>query len=96
MNSKILMGMIRCEDNAEKLIFERTVWDDGDEMYEFSIVDDYIGGSGYHGLFGRIRRAWHAFRDKPIYYAGIVVNDKERARKFLNECLEMLDDKIRV
>lgn len=96
MGEKVLMAMIRCEDRAEKLILERTIWDDGDEMYEFSIVDDYIGGRGYHGLFGRLARAWHAFWDKPIYYAGVVVNKKERVREFLNECMEVLDEEIGV
>ena len=93
MNTKVLTAMIRCECHSEKLILERTVWDDGDEMYEFSIVDSYIGNRGHRGLFGRFVRAWHAFWDKPIYYAGVVVNQKERVREFLNECMEVLDDK---
>ena len=88
--------IISCEDHAEKLLFERTIWSDGDEMYSFAIVDSYIGHSGYVGVLGRLRRAWHAFWDKPIYYAEITVNKKERAREFLNECMEVLDDKIGV
>lgn len=96
MNATIKSAMIRCEDNAEKLVLERTIWEDGDEWFEFSVLDDYVGGTGYQGFFGRLRRAWRAFRDRPICYTGIVVEDKERARQFLNECLAVLDDQIGV
>jgi len=82
---------ILCDDHAEMLAFERTIWAKDDEFLEFSIMDSYIGNRQYQGLIGRFRRAWHAFFAKPIYYAGVVVMEKERARTFLKECIAILD-----
>ena len=91
MSHETMAATIRCDDNAEMLVFDRTIWARDDELLEFSIMDSYIGTSKYHGLLGRFRRAWHAFLAKPIYYAEIVVTERERAINFLNECLAILD-----
>ena len=82
---------IQCDDHAELLSFERTIWAKDDELLEFSIMDSYIGNRQYQGLLGRFRRAWNAFIAKPICYAGVVVMEKDRARSFLNKCLDILN-----
>lgn len=57
-------------------------------------MNSYVGKNQYQGLLGRFRRAWHVFFAKPICYAEIIVLEKERARKFLNECLSVLDTEV--
>ena len=83
---------IRCDDHAETLEFTRTTWREGGDWFDFSIKDGYIGKREEHGLFSRFRRAWKAFRNKPIVWAEIIVTDKARAEAFLRECLTILHD----
>ena len=90
MNPESMSTSIQCDDHAETLVFERSIWGKDDELLEFSIMDSYIGRREYQGIIGRFRRACHAFFAKPIYYAGVVVTEKARAIAFLNECLAIL------
>lgn len=92
MNSKTKSAFIRCDDNQELLVFDRTVWRDGDELLAFSIMDSYVHQSQNHGIWGRVRRAWCVLFAKPIYYAEIVTTQKERVQTFLNECSDILSD----
>lgn len=85
-----MSAFIRCNDHVEILMFEKSIWAADDELLEFSIMDSYIGSQEYQGLFGQLRRAWHALFAKPICYAGIVVTEKERVRVFWEECLAIL------
>ena len=91
MNAMSMRAEIQCDDCVETLIFQRTIWKPGDELLEFSIMDSYIGKREYQGVLGRFRRAWHVFFAKPICYAGVVTMEKERARVFLKECLDILN-----
>ena len=91
MDHKVFSASIRCDDYAEMLVFDRCIWKDSDEFIQFSIADSFISGNEYRGLFGRLRRAWRAFWSKPIYYADIIVHDKNRAKVFLNECLSIIE-----
>lgn len=90
MNPESMSTSIQCDDHAETLVFERSIWGKDDELLEFSIMDSYIGRREYQGIIGRFRRACHSFFAKPIYYAGVVVTEKARAITFLNECLVIL------
>lgn len=84
---------LRCDDNAEAVVFSRYTYDKLNETdYEINVEDSYCGGD-YMGIKGRFKRAWHAFFAKPVYYAGIYSGDKEKIRKWLTDCLELLDDK---
>ena len=92
---------LRCDDKAEACVFSR--YDhkpimnlpDGmvkrDTDYEMTIEDSYIGGD-YKGFFGRIKRAWRAFTAKPVVYTGIYCEDKEKMKKFLTDCLALIDE----
>ena len=91
MNCESMTASIWCNDHCGMLVFDRTIWAKDDELLEFSFMDSYIERREYQGLFGRLRRAWHALVSKPLYYTGIVIVEKERARKFLEECLDILD-----
>ena len=90
MNPESMSTSIQCDDHAETLVFERSIWGKDDELLEFSIMDSYIGRREYQGIIGRFRRACHSFFAKPVYYAGVVVTEKARAIAFLNECLAIL------
>lgn len=91
MSHKSMSATIRCDDNAEMLVFNRIVWTENDELLAFSIMDSYIGKKQYQGLWGRFRRAWHVLFAKPICYTEIVTTEKERVGDFLNECLAILN-----
>jgi hypothetical protein len=83
--------VLRCKDNAEALVFNR--YDYGEKFdtdYEINIEDSYCGGN-FMGIKGRFKRAWHAFFAKPIYYTGIYSDNKEEIKKWLTDCLEVLD-----
>ena len=92
---------LRCDDGAEACVFTKYTYDtiasrtallDPDSMsYEICIEDDYVGGE-YKGFFGRIKRAWRAFWDKPVVYTGIYTEDKDKMRKFLCDCLDLIDE----
>lgn len=92
---------LRCEDGAEAVVFTKYIHNPilpngvkfGNEVdFEICIEDDYIGGD-YKGFFGRIKRAWRAFWDKPVVYTSVYCEDKSKIRKFLTDCVEIIDEK---
>lgn len=91
-NQKIQNVYLRCEDNAEMVVFSEYRWEnDEDEIdYEFTIEDSYCGGD-YMGITGRFKRAWKAFWAKPIFYTGIYCEDKEHVKRFLKDCLNLIE-----
>lgn len=92
MNREYKNIYLRCEDNAEMVVFSRYDWEcDNETNYEFTIEDSYCGGD-YMGIKGRFKRAWKAFWAKPIYYTGIYCEDKERVEKFLKDCLNLIGE----
>lgn len=83
---------LRCEDGAEAVVFKKFTFTHANNVeYELSVEDDYIGGD-YKGFFGRIKRAWRAFWDKPVVYTSIYCEDKDKMRKFLCDCLDLIDE----
>ena len=82
---------MRCDCCAEMATFIRHDWKDGDASYELSIEDAYCGGD-YMGIKGRFKRAWHAFCAKPVYYSAVYCEDGKRTRKFLQDCLNLMDE----
>lgn len=88
MESKSLY--IKCDDSAETVVFTKYIYKDGDVDYEINVEDSYCGGD-YMGISGRFKRAWKAFWAKPICYTGIYVEDESRIRKFLEDCLNLMN-----
>lgn len=85
---------LRCWDGAEAVVFKKFTFTHANNVeYEISVEDDYIGGD-YKGFFGRIKRAWKAFWDKPVVYTGIYCEDESKMRQFLVDCLDIMDDKV--
>ena len=93
---------LRCEDGQEAVVFTKYSFMSRectlesfaikDEVnYEIMFEDSYIGGD-YKGFFGRIKRAWRAFWNKPVVYTGIYCEDESKMRKFLTDCLKVIDD----
>lgn len=89
---------LRCDDGSEAVVFTRYEYHKylpdsiiKDIDYEICVEDDYVGGE-YKGFFGRIKRAWRAFWDKPVVYTGIYCEDKDKMRKFLCDCLNLIDE----
>ena len=89
MNTKNVY--LRCDDNAEAVVFSKYKWEDDDVSYEINVEDSYCGGD-FMGIKGRFQRAWRAFFAKPIYYAGIYSDDKNRVKNFLEECLSLIEE----
>lgn len=91
---------LRCDDGAEAVVFTKYIYNPivkNNIDYEITVEDSYTGGD-YKGFFGRLKRAWRAFTDKPVVYTGIYCEDKEKIRKFLADCISLVveddDDKI--
>lgn len=82
---------MRCDCQAEMATFIRHDWKHNDTSYELTIEDAYCGGD-YMGIAGRFKRAWKAFWAKPIYYSAVYCEDKQRMRKFLEDCLNLMDE----
>jgi hypothetical protein len=95
---------LRCSDGAEAVVFSKYTYKnliynkdkpgsvEKEIDYEFTVEDSYTGGD-YKGFFGRIKRAWRAFCDKPVVYTGIYCSDKDKMKKFLIDCLNLVEDK---
>lgn len=81
---------LRCDDHEENLVLTRYDWDDGDVDFEITIEDSYCGGTCV-GLAGRFKRAWHAFRAKPITYSGVYITDPRRLLKFLQDSVALVE-----
>lgn len=87
---------LRCDDGAEAAVFTKYhFYTNNDKIdnpsYEFCIEDNYVGGD-YKGFFGRLKRAWKAFCAKPVVYTGIYCEDEGKMRKFLGDCLNLMED----
>lgn len=82
---------MRCDCCAEMASFIRHDWEYQDVDYELTIEDSYCGGD-YMGIKGRFKRAWRAFWAKPIYYLGVYCEDGKRMRKFLEDCLHIMEE----
>ena len=91
--------ILRCEDGQEAVVFTKYIHNPtltngvkfGNEIdYEINIEDTYVGGD-YKGFFGRLKRAWKAFRAKPVIYTGVYCENKDKMKKFLTDCLELLE-----
>lgn len=80
---------MRCDDNAEAVVFSRYDFGNGDINYEINIEDSYCGGD-YMGIKGRFKRAWRAFFAKPIFYSGVFVEDGRRMQEFLDKCQDLM------
>ena len=89
MNSKEIN--MRCDCRAEMVTFMRHDWKHDETDYELTFEDAYCGGD-YMGIKGRLKRAWKAFWDKPIYYSVVYCQDGQRMRKFLEDCLSLMDE----
>lgn len=83
---------LRCDDHAECVVFSRHDWEYNDIGYELNIEDAYCGGD-YMGIKGRFKRAWKAFWAKPVCYSGVYCQDGERMKKFLEDCLSLMDER---
>lgn len=88
-NSKAIF--FRCDDKAETVVFNQWIWDEDDINYEITIEDSYCGGD-YMGIKGRFKRAWKAFFAKPLCYTGVFTEDGKRMKKFLKDCLELMEE----
>lgn len=82
--------MLRCDCGAETVVFSKYIFR-REVDYEISIEDSYLGKRDYRGFFGRLKRAWHAFIDKPICFSSVYCENEEDMRKFLTECLVVLN-----
>lgn len=83
---------LRCEDGAEAVVFTKYTYTYANNVsYDISVEDSYIGGD-YKGFFGRLKRAWKAFWDKPVVYTSVYSSDENKMRNFLFDCLELIDD----
>ena len=84
---------LRCDDHAECVVFSRHNFEDDDIDYEITIEDAYCCGD-FMGIKNRFIRAWKAFWAKPICYNVIYCQDSARMGKFLNDCLNLIDEDI--
>ena len=80
---------LRCDDNAEAVVFIKYKGKDNGTSYEIMVEDSYCGGD-FMGIKGRFKRAWRAFFAKPICFTGIYCDDKDRVQNFLEECLSLI------
>ena len=89
---KIKNVYLRCDDGAEAVVFNRYIYDgDYEDSYEIN-VEDCFCGYNTRGFIARIKRACAAFIAKPVIYTGVFTDDKTKMRKFLEDCLAVLDE----
>ena len=86
---------LRCDDRAENLVFTRYEYEPTAMNHDPSTFYDYeinLEDSYCRTRCNRFVRAWKAFWGKPIYYSGIYTGDKEKVRKWLLDCLKLLEE----
>ena len=89
---KIKNVTLRCDDGAEAVVFSRYIYGDGyEDSFEINVEDSFCGYTT-KGLIARFKRAWAAFIAKPVIYTGVFSDDKNKMRKFLTDCLAVLDE----
>lgn len=86
------MVTLRCEDRLEAVVFNKYGYGT-DRDYEIN-VEDCFQGYNTRGFIARIKRAWAAFTAKPMIYTGIFCKDSEKMRKFLTDCLALVDEEV--
>lgn len=82
---------IRCDDNAEALVFTKLCFKNDKPFYSLDVEDSYCRAD-YMGIRGRFKRASHAFFAKPIVYSGICIQDGDRLEMFLKDCLAAVQE----
>ena len=85
--------MFKCDDDGELVVFTKTSYPNACADYELNFMDSYCGGD-YRGIAGRLKRAWKAFLAKPVCYTGVVTEDKARIKKFMQDCLNLIDEGV--
>lgn len=86
---------MRCDDRAENLVFTKYEYEPyqtidsvvRDVDFEITLEDSYC-----RTRCNRFVRAWKAFWGKPIYYSGVYTDDKEKVKKWLLDCLALLEE----
>lgn len=58
---------------------------------EVHIEDSYCGGN-YTGIKARFKRAWNAFFARPVVYANIYTEDKNKMIKWLEDSLAIMKE----
>jgi hypothetical protein len=80
----------RCDCFVETAVFERTDFGDGIDDFALSIQDARtIRDNG--PIMARIKLALAVLFKKPLYYAEVTFQDKEKWRVFLEDCIKLLD-----
>lgn len=83
---------LRCDDYAETAVFSKYISEyNGGIDYEFTIEDSYCGYD-LMGIKNRFKRAWKAFWAKPVHYTGVYCEDANRMKKFLKDCLALMEE----
>ena len=80
---------MRCDCNAEAVVFTRYDYSMTDTSYGISFEDSYLGRKN-NKLFGRLKRAWKAFIAKPVIYTDVFTDDEKKMKKFLTDCLSLM------
>ena len=93
--------ILRCDDKQEAVVFSKYTYKnileatEGQvklsDSFEIVVEDSYTGGD-YKGFFGRFKRAWRAFWSKPVIYTGIYCENKDKMKKFLNDCFALIEE----
>lgn len=85
---------LRCDDRAENLVFRKYEYEtylpdsiQKDIDFEINLEDSYCTAR-----CNRFVRAWKAFWAKPICYSGIYTRDKEKVKKWLLDCLHLINN----
>lgn len=82
---------LKCDCYAETVEFNKYTFSDDEINYEMNFVDSYCGYD-FMGIKNRFKRAWKAFWAKPICFTGVYCQDEERMKKFLKDCLTLMEE----
>ena len=82
---------LKCDCYAETVEFNKYTFSDDEINYEMNFIDSYCGYD-FMGIKNRFKRAWKAFWAKPICFTGVYCQDKERMKKFLRDCLTLMEE----
>ena len=90
MNKNEKTVTLRCDCRCAMLVVDKTVYDDGDILYNISAQDSRYDHN-FNTLWGRLKRSCKILFGKPIYYNDICINDQQRFIDFVGELNGLID-----
>ena len=81
---------LKCDCHCARVVFDKTVWDDGEIDFNISVQDSRYDHSNTT-LLGRIKSALKLLFGKPVYYSDVFIDEPEKFIEFVRKLNELCE-----